>query len=219
MTISARIREERQRLGMTQTAFGELAGVTKSAQIKWERGGTSSPTAPALAAWAEAGADALYILTGRRTGDGPDMSPHTIDDTIRTARGALLDPLRFSLPGEAPDQAEERVLQHQIEVLSLAAGYKGLLGSAEQQAEVAHLLAIATDPQRLTAFRAADHAQLRGKRKRIKERFVSYLEMNDRQPTDAAINIMVEIALEYGVPVGPLVELALELIGGHEHDS
>jgi transcriptional regulator with XRE-family HTH domain len=65
-TIGGRLAAERRRLGLSQTAMAALAGFSKSAQIKWERG-SSSPTADALAAFATADADVLYIVEGRRT--------------------------------------------------------------------------------------------------------------------------------------------------------
>lgn len=69
MSMNARLREERERLEMSQEDFAALAGVTRSPYSSWEAGKTS-PTAVQLAALANAGADVLYILTGQRqTGD------------------------------------------------------------------------------------------------------------------------------------------------------
>jgi transcriptional regulator with XRE-family HTH domain len=63
--MGARLREERERLGFNQTAFGEVAGVRKQAQLNYEKG-ERNPDAAYLAAIAAAGADVLYILTGQR---------------------------------------------------------------------------------------------------------------------------------------------------------
>lgn len=65
MTIGLRIREERERLKLSQEAFASLAGASKRAQIDWEKG-VSSPTAVALDTFDLAGADILYIVTGKR---------------------------------------------------------------------------------------------------------------------------------------------------------
>lgn len=70
-SIGSRLREERLRLGFSQTALASLAGKTKHALINWEKG-LRSPTAEALAAFAKAGADPLYIVTGHR-GDRPTV--------------------------------------------------------------------------------------------------------------------------------------------------
>lgn len=69
-TLSNRLREERQRLGLNQTEFAELAGVQKRAQVNYEAG-ERAPDTNYMAAIAAAGADVLYILTGGRTGPAP----------------------------------------------------------------------------------------------------------------------------------------------------
>ncbi len=67
MGIFLRLREERERLGFSQEAFGVLGGVQKRAQINYEKG-ERHPDSAYLAAIAAAGADVLYILTGQRAG-------------------------------------------------------------------------------------------------------------------------------------------------------
>ena len=74
MNLHERLKFERERLGHSQTAFAALAGASKHAQINWEKG-AASPNATALAAWAEAGVDVLYILTGQRTGGASAPAP------------------------------------------------------------------------------------------------------------------------------------------------
>lgn len=67
MDIGIRLREERERLGMTQEGLGQAGGVLKRALIRYEKG-ERMPDAAFLAAIAAAGADVLYILTGQRSG-------------------------------------------------------------------------------------------------------------------------------------------------------
>ena len=67
MDIGTRMREERERLGMTQEELGQIGGVLKRALIRYEKG-ERMPDAAFLAAIAAAGADVLYILTGQRAG-------------------------------------------------------------------------------------------------------------------------------------------------------
>lgn len=69
-TFSERLREERKRLGLNQTALATLAGVQKGAQVNYEAG-ERAPNADYLAAIAAAGANVLYILTGERNGPAP----------------------------------------------------------------------------------------------------------------------------------------------------
>ena len=63
--IGARLKEERERLGLTQPVFADVAGAKKRTLIDWEQD-VSSPTAVQLAALVALGIDALYVLTGSR---------------------------------------------------------------------------------------------------------------------------------------------------------
>lgn len=99
-TFSDRLREERQRLGLNQTEFAELAGVLKGAQVNYEAG-KRAPDTNYMTAIAAAGADALYILTGNRIGPPPlvltaeeqtmlDYFREASKEVRRAALGALL---------------------------------------------------------------------------------------------------------------------------------
>lgn len=61
--IGARLKEERERLGMSQVQFAGLGEVSKRAQITYENG-ESTPNAAYLAVIAKIGADVQYIITG-----------------------------------------------------------------------------------------------------------------------------------------------------------
>ena len=61
-----RLREERERLGMTQRVFGEIGGVEPNAQGKYESG-ERTPRVDYLAALSVRGVDTLYVLSGTRT--------------------------------------------------------------------------------------------------------------------------------------------------------
>lgn len=65
MTIGDRLKEERSRLGLSQTDLGAAGGVGKTTQINYEKG-SGSPDAKYLAAVAELGVDVLYVVTGER---------------------------------------------------------------------------------------------------------------------------------------------------------
>ena len=65
MPISDRLREQRESLGLSQAVMAEKCGVAARSQRNYESG-ERSPDADYLAALAAAGADVLYILTGRR---------------------------------------------------------------------------------------------------------------------------------------------------------
>lgn len=62
--LAGRLREVRLRMGMSQTEFGALGGVSKGSQIAYERG-RAEPGAAYLARLSEAGVNVVYLLTGR----------------------------------------------------------------------------------------------------------------------------------------------------------
>jgi transcriptional regulator with XRE-family HTH domain len=64
--IGSRLRKERERLGLSQRAFGEIGGVEANAQGKYESG-DRAPKADYLAAIAAKGVDVLFVLTGTPT--------------------------------------------------------------------------------------------------------------------------------------------------------
>lgn len=65
MGIGDRLKEERERLGFSQTEFAAVAGASKNSQYNYEKG-DRSPDADYLAAVAERGVDILYVVTGER---------------------------------------------------------------------------------------------------------------------------------------------------------
>lgn len=81
VTIGARLREERERLGMNQDGFAAAGGVGKRALIHYEKN-ERSPDATFLAAVSAVGADVLYILTGQRQGGLPPMSMSQLQGEI-----------------------------------------------------------------------------------------------------------------------------------------
>lgn len=70
-SIGERLREERERLGLSQTQIAEIAkelgakGATRQSQALYEKG-EQTPSAAYISAISTTGADVLYILTGQR---------------------------------------------------------------------------------------------------------------------------------------------------------
>ncbi|WP_416221207.1 XRE family transcriptional regulator [Salinicola sp. LHM] len=64
MTVGQRLKSERERLGMTQTAFAGKAGITKNTQLLYETD-QRHPKADYLVALDKIGVDVLYTLTGK----------------------------------------------------------------------------------------------------------------------------------------------------------
>lgn len=74
MHAGERLKEERERLGFNQADFAAVAGATRKTLFNWESG-AASPNAAALASWAEAGLDVLYVVTGQRAGGASAPPP------------------------------------------------------------------------------------------------------------------------------------------------
>ena len=74
MSVGRRLVEERERLGMSQTAFFTACEVSKKAQFNFEND-HNIPGGAYLIAAAALGADVLYILTGQRTGGASAPAP------------------------------------------------------------------------------------------------------------------------------------------------
>jgi transcriptional regulator with XRE-family HTH domain len=84
-----RLREERDRLGLSQSEMGEIGGVKKLAQLNYEKG-ERQPSASYLAAVACVGVDVMYVLTGQR------IAPVPSNEQTRISRreSAMLDNYR-----------------------------------------------------------------------------------------------------------------------------
>jgi len=65
VTIGDRLKEERERLKLSQTSLADAAGTTKKTQIDYEKNKTQ-PKANYLAAVAAFGVDVAYVITGIR---------------------------------------------------------------------------------------------------------------------------------------------------------
>ncbi|MCU1720141.1 MULTISPECIES: helix-turn-helix domain-containing protein [unclassified Pseudomonas] len=101
--IGLRLRAERERLGLTQRAFGDIGGVEPNAQGKYESG-ERTPRADYLAAVAANGVDALYVLSGVPT-------PAVLDN-LRPGENHLLDCYRRLQP------ADQQAVRHLLESLA-----------------------------------------------------------------------------------------------------
>ncbi|EIS8437970.1 helix-turn-helix transcriptional regulator [Salmonella enterica] len=65
-TLGSRLKDERKRLGMNQTKFVELIGVSRGSQVAYEAD-KKIPGGTYLASIEKVGVDVLYVLTGKRT--------------------------------------------------------------------------------------------------------------------------------------------------------
>lgn len=77
--IGSRIKEERIRIGSTQSDLASLAGATRHSVANWESG-SAQPPAVAIAAMEAAGVDVLYVVTGKR--NAPNQLPTADSETV-----------------------------------------------------------------------------------------------------------------------------------------
>ena len=77
---SPRLKEERERLKLTQAELAERCGVSREIWGKYERG-QAAPGGEVLFALAQVGADVQYIITGKRSGDAlPNREASLLDN-------------------------------------------------------------------------------------------------------------------------------------------
>ncbi|HFW3714473.1 TPA: helix-turn-helix domain-containing protein [Salmonella enterica subsp. enterica serovar Oranienburg] len=82
--IGMRLREERERLGLSQLAMGEIGGVKKLTQLNYEKG-ERSPDAAYLCAISKFGADIQFIVTGVRSAESLSDDEKTLIKSYRNA--------------------------------------------------------------------------------------------------------------------------------------
>lgn len=212
MTVGARLKQERTRLGRSQTDFASLAGVKKGTQISWEKD-ASSPTAQALVAFSDAGADVLYILTGKHLPSVPaDPDQEYVRLELDDIERKLIDPERAREPNESAADTEARVLKDARRLL------EGMLGPLSRTAlpsdcieRAEALLQAANDPQRLALLRVADFSQARARREEEIAVLEVWMESSPYQADYPVMERLARLALEYGVPHRVLAELHYEI--------
>ena len=81
MSIGARLKAERVRLGLSQGTMGKIGGVQTNAQGLYENG-ARFPRADFLAKVAAAGVDVLFVITGERTQKASANSAEALDSAL-----------------------------------------------------------------------------------------------------------------------------------------
>ena len=100
VNIGDRLKEERERLRMTQESFSVAGGAGKRAYIRYEQG-ERLPDAGFLAALSASGADVLYVLTGRRSATALSPEEQTLLGYYRDAPAAVRRAAMGALVGGA----------------------------------------------------------------------------------------------------------------------
>ena len=130
MPIGDRLREERDRLGLSQPNFAALAGTTKQTLFSWETGKTA-PDGFQLAAFAAAGVDVLYVITGERGGSNlaHDAAEQVLLDSYRRckpeARTHLIQAAALLSAGIAPAGKPPKATTQSVKVGNLTSTHDG----------------------------------------------------------------------------------------------
>jgi transcriptional regulator with XRE-family HTH domain len=111
VAIGTRLREERKRLRMTQATFAERGGIGIST-LKLYEADERDPGAAFLAALAEIGVDAQYVVTGRRS-----TTPMAADEQVLLDGFRAHDPatrrrmLAFVLTESGPAEVSRKIAE------------------------------------------------------------------------------------------------------------
>lgn len=210
MSVGARLREERTRLSLSQEKLAAVAGVAKNTAINWEKD-ASSPTANSLIALGEAGADVLYILTGKRSPMEPEIAAAKISEELREIERDLLDPSLRKLPHWSEQEAEDHFIEVSGNRLRTMLKHDTMFMTPEMIEHATSLLDIAANQKKLILFRKADHAQKRKERDRKKESIAAYVDDSPYEPNEAVRNMMLILAMDYGVPAKMLANLTYDI--------
>lgn len=118
-SIGDRLREERERLGYSQPAFGAIGGKTKKTVMQWE-GGEQFPNAAFLSSIAAQGADVQYILTGQSSAQALSPDEQELIAAFRAAplavKAAAIGALTAGVntPGQAKVKQKISGAGHQV---------------------------------------------------------------------------------------------------------
>lgn len=108
--VGERLREERERLGLNQTEFGVLLGVSRGTQKNYELGANSLDLRY-VAALEEHDVDAAYVLTGRRSTPIGSLITTAEEELIKQFRSITSfdqEAIRRFLQAMADDAARHR---------------------------------------------------------------------------------------------------------------
>jgi transcriptional regulator with XRE-family HTH domain len=106
--IGIRLREERERIGMSQHLLAAKAGISRMSQVNYESG-KRSPDAIYLLAVFEAGIDVGFVLTGKRSG-APDfykLASAFVLEKIELQFGMAADVVSFAIESLAEAATDE----------------------------------------------------------------------------------------------------------------
>jgi transcriptional regulator with XRE-family HTH domain len=111
--IGERLRKERERLGLSQLAFGELGGVKKLAQLNYEKG-DRYPDAQYLAALARFGVDVQYVVTGDYSVSSMPQDEARLVELYRAAPIVVKAAVLSALTNGSSEERAEQVIHGDV---------------------------------------------------------------------------------------------------------
>lgn len=210
MTLGSRIREERQRLGLTQTQFAALAGASRRAMANWESDG-AAPLATALIQWGEAGADTAYILSGIRQTRAVINDLTMIEEHIDQIKKDICEPGRKRRPDETEFQVEERIAQSARIFLGSIVEFANNPFPPYIVNKALDILDLIDNPEKLSIERAGSFIERRKQREASKDLLSVWFKNLPYIPREHVMKILAEIATDYSVPHRMLIELTQEI--------
>ncbi|HEX4738730.1 MAG TPA: hypothetical protein VH331_14325 [Allosphingosinicella sp.] len=193
-------------MGRNQTDFAALASASKGAQINWEKD-VSSPPGTALRAFAEAGADVLYILTGRRQSALLNQSEQAFaGGMIRSMEDALRNP---------EEEARKHGLSVEVVKESARETLQRLATNPELPDEVRRdaddLLRRYLDDAQAAKRRSARFAAFVEARQRAERDLEDTFSGFDRVLPGGVRDQLVALSLNHGIKLDDLMPLLAEL--------
>jgi transcriptional regulator with XRE-family HTH domain len=131
--FGARLRGERERMGLTQDEFARLGGVQKLAQLNYEKG-ERSPSAEYLNNLEPYGVDIDYLMTGRRP---TKASPQSIDIELLATIIAKIEAALARLGPDSPQNFKAKGFAIALLYQALSTIGKKDIRTIEEGAEVA----------------------------------------------------------------------------------
>lgn len=113
LSIGERLKEERERLGLSQLAFGELGGVKKLAQLNYEKG-DRFPDAQYLAALAKFGVDVQYVVTGSRSVSAMPQDEIRLVELYRAAPVVVKAAVLSALTNGSSEERAEQIIHGDV---------------------------------------------------------------------------------------------------------
>ena len=203
MSLGARLKEERLRLRFNQTDLAAMAGASKGALINWEKG-TNSPPASAFEAFAEAGVDISYVLTGKPM-ENPTVTSERIDAELNDIHRLLAE------PDEAQKDAESfggSWLLGRLDDLRKATRVMTL----EQRTFLDRLNQIARNAENLEQFRRDHFERSRQNREGYRDSILGLVKSIGYKPGAVVVDRLVGLAYDRSVPTHQLAALVWDIV-------